>query len=358
MVNGEEVNGEEVGCRSSVVGGLWSKPIRVILFNLNLHLILLYKLLKFPARLALCIYCRHVKLNTRKYLDVKGPLLLAVNHPNSLLDAVILSTVFKQPIHSLARGDVFKKPFYAKLLRAINMHPVYRLSEGAENLEHNYTSFEACRQIFKKGGIVLIFSEGRCENEWHLRPLMKGTARLALSAWDENINLKILPIGINYHSFTSFGKNVQINFRDFIKEQDIGNETNYGKKIATFNNLLQQNLSTLVYEIDSADKGKIKSVFELKKTAFKKALLFIPALIGFILNAPLYFPVQYYASKKVSGTGHYDSVMVAMLFLLYPFYLLLIIILAAILFKSWYALLFLTAPFFAYCYIQWKPAFK
>ncbi|MEO7485051.1 MAG: 1-acyl-sn-glycerol-3-phosphate acyltransferase, partial [Ferruginibacter sp.] len=157
-----------------------------------------------------------MKLNTGEYLGNKGPLLLAVNHPNSFLDAIILSTIFNQPVHSLARGDVFKNPFIAKLLRATNMHPVYRLSEGAENLEHNYTSFEACRSIFKNNGIVLIFSEGRCENEWHLRPLMKGTARLALSAWAEGIPLKILPVGINYNSFTSFGKIIHVNFGTII----------------------------------------------------------------------------------------------------------------------------------------------
>ena len=58
----------------------------------------------------------------------------------------------------------------------MNMFPVYRISEGAENLENNYDTFESCKEIFKKNGIVLIFSEGRCINEWRLRPLKKGTS--------------------------------------------------------------------------------------------------------------------------------------------------------------------------------------
>ncbi|MEO6404873.1 MAG: 1-acyl-sn-glycerol-3-phosphate acyltransferase [Ferruginibacter sp.] len=315
---------------------------------------MLYRLLKFPARLAILIYCKHLKLNTNKYLSVKGPLLLAVNHPNSLLDAVILSTIFKQPIHSLARGDVFKKPLHEKFLRAINMHPVYRLSEGAENIEHNYTSFEACRNIFKENGIVLIFSEGRCENEWHLRPLMKGTARLALSAWDAGIPLKILPVGINYHSFISFGKNVQVNFGNIISQDDISNTDGFGKTVASFNNLLKSALQNLVYEIDRNDKNKIKSLFNIHPNYLKKIILFFPGMIGYIFHWPLYFPIQRFAWSKASGTGHYDSVVVALLFLLYPIYLCVLLLVFAIIFKSWWVLILLLTPFFAWSYVQWK----
>lgn len=234
------------------------------------------------------------------------------------------------------------------------MHPVYRLSEGAENIEHNYTSFEACREIFKRNGIVLIFSEGRCENEWHLRPLMKGTARLALSAWEEGIPLKILPVGINYHSFKSFGKNLHLNFGEIISQQDINNNEGYGKMIAAFNHHLQLQLQKLVYEIDSHDRKRIKSVFNTRSTFIKKTLLFFPAMIGIIIHFPLYLPVLHFARKNFSSSGHYDSVIVAMLFLLYPIYLLVLILGAAVIFKSWWVLLALFAPCFAWSYVQWK----
>lgn len=317
---------------------------------------MLYRLLKFPARLAILIYCKYLKLNTTKYLDSKGPLLLAVNHPNSFLDAIILSTIFNQPVHSLTRGDVFKKPFFAKILRATNMHPVYRLSEGAENIGHNYASFEACRNIFKNDGIVLIFSEGRCENEWHLRPLMKGTARLALSAWEEGIPLKILPIGLNFHSFRAFGKIIHVNFGTIFTQAEVDNNNGFGKTVASFNNLLKSQLENLVYEIDKDDSKKIKSVFNIRLNNLKKTVLFFPAIIGIMLHFPLYQLVRALALKYFSGTGHHDSVMVALLFLLYPIYLVVLLIVAAIIFKSWWVLLILLAPFFAWSYVQWKDA--
>jgi 1-acyl-sn-glycerol-3-phosphate acyltransferase len=149
-------------------------------------------------------------------LRQQGPLLIAANHPNSFLDAIILSSLFKQPIYSLARGDAFTNKLVTRILTSLNMLPVYRVSEGVENLEHNYTTFDACQKLLSDNKIILIFSEGRCINEWRLRPLKKGTARLALTAWMHNVPLRVLPLGINYSSFRKFGKIIILNFGSFI----------------------------------------------------------------------------------------------------------------------------------------------
>jgi len=106
-------------------------------------------------------------------LKEKGPLLLACNHPNSFLDAVILDILFEQPVWSLARGDAFSNKTITKILTAVKILPVYRTSEGVENLSENYKTFDACLDIFRNTGVVQIFSEGKCINEWHLRPLKK-----------------------------------------------------------------------------------------------------------------------------------------------------------------------------------------
>jgi 1-acyl-sn-glycerol-3-phosphate acyltransferase len=127
--------------------------------------------------------------------------------------------------------------------------PVYRTSEGVENLEHNYTTFEACQEVFKKNGIVMIFSEGRCINEWHLRPLKKGTARLAISTWLKEIDLTVVPVGFNYSSFRNFGKNVFINFGEPLDKQPVLEHVSDGKQFYYFNEQLRDQLEKLVYEI-------------------------------------------------------------------------------------------------------------
>jgi len=289
---------------------------------------------------------------------LKGPLLIAANHPNSFLDAIILSTLFKRPVYSLARGDAFTKPFYKKLLYSLNMFPVYRISEGVENLENNYETFESCKDIFRKNGIVLIFSEGRCINEWKLRPLKKGTARLAQSSWQEGIPLKILPTGINYQSFTSFGKNIKLNFGNIITEKDIPNDEGFGKTINGFNDKLRAALKTLVIEIEASEKEKLKNIFSIEQPLFKKTILFLPALTGYLVHAALYIPIRNFCWKFGKHNDHYDSLMVGMLFLLYPLYLLLISLLVYLFISSyWWLSVFVMLPFCAWSYVQLKKQF-
>jgi len=317
---------------------------------------LLYNFLKIPAKLALYFYCRKIIINKKELLQSDGPLLIAANHPSSFLDAAILATLFKHSIYSLARGDAFVNNFYKRLLFSLKMLPVYRISEGAENLEHNYTTFSACIDIFKKNGIVLIFSEGLCKNEWHLRSLKKGTARLAISAWQQGIPLKVLPLGINYSSFRIFGKNVILNFGEIITDPDSYQDEKKlpdGKAVIDFNLKLQQQLKNLVIEAEPSDKEKIKKIFFIQQPLIKKILLFIPAIAGLILHAPLYYPVI--LSIKNRANDHYDSIVVGLLFILYPIYLLVIsVIIYFITGSLWALLLLFIIPFSAWSLLQLK----
>lgn len=319
---------------------------------------MLYRLLKIPSKLAFLLYCRSARINNKKYLSAEGPLLIAANHPNSFLDAIIIATLFKRPVYSLTRGDVYTNDFYSKVLTSLNMLPVYRISEGAENLEQNYETFDKCKEIFKNNGVVLIFSEGRCINEWHLRPLKKGTARLAISSWQDGINLKILPAGINYQSFTVFGKNIELNFGDVINEEDIDHINGYGKTIADFNEKLQEKLQPLVVEIERDNKQAITNRFYVKQGWIKKAVLIVPAILGWAFHALLYSPIQQYTWKKAGHNGHYDSIMMALLFGSYPLYLLMVALLVSFITPGlWWGSVFVILPFCAWSYVQLKRQF-
>jgi 1-acyl-sn-glycerol-3-phosphate acyltransferase len=319
---------------------------------------LLFGLIKIPAQLALRIYCRDIKINHKELLESHGPLIIAANHPNSFLDAIIIATLFKEPVYSLARGDAFTNNFVSKILGLLNMLPVYRISEGQENLENNYQTFDSCVDIFRRKGIVLIFSEGLCENEWHLRPLKKGTARIAISSWDNGIPLKILPLGINYNSFQKFGKNVQMNFGNIISAENFLQTDTFGNKVNSFNAVLQNELEKLVTEIKPYDDKKIREAFHVPNSTIKKILLAIPAMAGYITHILFYFPIKFIVKNIFSRDVHYDSIMVSLFFLLYPFYLLAACLLTHHIFGCcWWLLTFLCMPFSAWSYVQLKKQF-
>jgi len=315
---------------------------------------LLYRLLKYPAKMAIHIYCRNIRINCPQYLNQNGPLLLAINHPNSFLDAVIISTLFKNPVFSLARGDVFAKKWAATLLNQLNIFPVYRRTEGVENLSNNYQTFDACKKVFQKNGIVLIFSEGRCINEWKLRPLGKGTARLALSSWEDKIPLQVLPIGINYQSFRSFGKNVVIHFGQPINKSMMNDTGNFGQSVLRFNQELNTQLNALVYSGTPAGSD-FQLYFNVSIPAWQKILLFPFAAIGYTVHAPLYLPLKNAFLKIAAPFEHYDSVLIGSLMLLYPVYLFILFFIAGAIWNFlWAAVLFILLPFCAWSYVRLK----
>jgi|694.fasta_scaffold21970_4 1-acyl-sn-glycerol-3-phosphate acyltransferase len=288
-----------------------------------------------------------------------GPMLLAVNHPNSFLDSILLDLLFEAPVWALARGDAFRNKTHARMLHKLNILPVYRSSEGVSNLSINYQTFDACVNLFRQDQIVTIYSEARCVNEWHLRPLRKGTARLAIQTWEAGIPLTVLPVGLNYSSFRSLGKNVDINIGEPIYAHDIPMESSDGQRLNSFNQVLLQRLQPLVYEIEKNDNETLQQKLGVRVSIFEKIIWFLPALIGQLLHWPLYKPIQVVALRYFDKTGHYDSVVSSLLLLLYPIYLL---SMSGLLW--WYtnsvplaAALLILAPFCAWCRIRIKPQF-
>jgi 1-acyl-sn-glycerol-3-phosphate acyltransferase len=314
----------------------------------------LFSLLKAYARLVLGLYCRKININKPEWLQANGPLLIAANHPNSFLDGIILMTLFQKPIYTLARGDAFRNQRHDKLLRWLHLLPVYRTSEGVENLTHNYTTFAACEKVFARNGIVMIFSEGRCMNEWHLRPLKKGTARLALSVWTKGENLTVVPLGFNYSPFRRWGKTVHLNFGVPLQQEAILAEDTEGKQLVLFNEQLKKELHRLVYEIAPTDPTTLKQTFFIPSAPPVLILLAVPAAVGWLLHALLY-----YVAKGVTTTyfdnDHYDSVIISLLLLAYPLYLLLLTIMSGAVFGWLYALIvFVILPFTAWACLLWK----
>lgn len=301
---------------------------------------MLYYYLKLIARIAIRLYCRRIVINKPALLKEKGPLLLACNHPNSFLDSVILNTLFSQPVWSLARGDVFKKPTHRKLLGKLRILPVYRTSEGVENLGENYKTFDDCIRLFRDKQLITIYSEGKCINEWHLRPLKKGTARLAIRAWEENIPLRILPVGLNYSSFSRFGKNVFINFGDIIDSSCIAGLATDGQRNQEFNNRLRTQLEHLVFEIPGDHKQLLAEKLAVPVPRLLKCILWLPAAAGWLINVPAFLYARHTALRKLKEPGHYDSVVIGILLLIYPLYLLLITALFLLFTKSYWSLLF------------------
>lgn len=304
------------------------------------------------------IFCRQIIISGKEELQRMGAVILAANHPNSFLDAAIIHCLFDHSLTALARGDAFKTKFLRRLFRRLHMLPIYRNREGRENIPTNYKIFDECVNRLSNNGTILLFSEGLCVNEWHLRPLMKGTARLALQAWKAGVDVQIVPVAINYQSFRSFGKNAFISLGPAFNMSILNSEFTDGQQLHQFNEELQKHLQASVLEIPEGDLQIRRKLLSVGVNKLKKALLYLPGLIGWLIHQPLYLPLKLSVARACRNNDHYDAILFGTLMLLYPFYLLLLVGIASLYLPvtDVFALVVLI-PFLAWSRVQTKKQF-
>src|SRR5262249_18451446 len=73
-------------------------------------------------------------------------------------------------------------------------------SDAPLNPARNRQTFEAVHRALARGGMVLIFPEGKSHDEPYLAPLKTGAARMALhaSAASDVPSLSVVPIGLTF----------------------------------------------------------------------------------------------------------------------------------------------------------------
>lgn len=310
----------------------------------------MYLFVKIWVRLGLQFYCGKVDFECRDMYKGEQPLILACSHPNSFFDALVMGAYHPRRLHFLARGDAFKNPRVASVLRLLNMIPIYRLSEGKEHLENNQQTFIQCMNVLKHNGAILIFSEGVSINEWKLRPLKKGTARLAWMFWEEHSvkDMVVQPVGINYHSFTHIPKRVYVEYAPIIKasEFDYKNTATFYKD---FNLQLTNKLEKVVLPEDSSLLNKRRA------DQAAKLSLAIPAFAGYIIHRAFFVQWRKLIKAKTKDTVFFDSILFGSLIIIYPILVLMITITAVIITGEPFAwLLFVLIPYTAWCYRRYK----
>lgn len=307
---------------------------------------MLYRVVKFLVSTSLRFFSKEIRISDKACLEYEGPLLLACNHPNSFLDAMIVGRFMKHRTYFMTRGDVFKKQWVRNLLSSINMIPIFRIRDGKDKLSLNDETFTKSVEILRNRDILLIFVEGFCEHQTELQlPLKKGAPRILQSCWQEGIPVKVLPVWLEYSSFDKFGKTIDIRFGELFGSE-IAGDINHASCINKINTETTRQLLHLSndYPFKPAEPDIISIFF-----------LLIPAMLGAVLHAPLYIPVRLLVKKLSAGNVHYDAMLLAFLLLLYPIYLLLIAgILFAVCGQWWAILVLLIFPLTAKAFLHWK----
>lgn len=111
-----------------------------------------------------------------------GPVLIVANHPNSLLDPVLVAAAARRPVRFLAKAPLFSDPKVGWLVRGSGAIPVYRRADDPTQMDRNEEMFRAVHAALAGGAAVGIFPEGLSHSEPALAALRTGAARIPLGA--------------------------------------------------------------------------------------------------------------------------------------------------------------------------------
>lgn len=223
---------------------------------------MLYKILKLIVSVGIRFYYKEVKILNCKSLSHGGPLIIIANHPNTLMDAMMIGYASKEPVYFIAKGTLFNSKFKLWLLRNLNMIPINRQGEGTTKGVSNQDSFEECYRILELGKTLVIFPEGTSFLERNLRELKSGTARIALEVEKRNngnLNLKVVALGLNYLKAEKFRSSVLINIGGKLGVIDFLDAYNIhpGKAAKELTEKFRINLESVLVNSYSKDEEKL-----------------------------------------------------------------------------------------------------
>jgi 1-acyl-sn-glycerol-3-phosphate acyltransferase len=218
----------------------------------------LYSILKQLLKFATRMYFVEVSSVDEDKVPKSGPVILAANHPSSILDSVILATELPRPVHYLAKSELFKSRALAALYRGVGAIPIER---GQQPEQHEQT-FKHLYELFERGRCVGIFPEGRNSPNMQVAKLRTGTARIAFGAEERNawqLGLTIVPVGLNFESRELFLSAVQLRYGDPIRVADYHNAYQEDPKAAirALTDNMEQSLRELTLHLEDRRLSKL-----------------------------------------------------------------------------------------------------
>lgn len=168
------------------------------------------------------LFYPRIEVQGQDYIPPTGPVIFVANHPNGLLDPMVLTASTGRPVRFLAASYLFRIPVIGLCMRAFDALPVYRDTDQdiadkplKDVVARNDAIFADCRSWLAKRGALALFPEGTTHSGSKLLRLRSGVARIGLGAevdGDWNIGVQIVPVGLWYQNKSTFRSSVLVVF--------------------------------------------------------------------------------------------------------------------------------------------------
>jgi 1-acyl-sn-glycerol-3-phosphate acyltransferase len=177
-----------------------------------------YSVVRGIGRFWLWFFFRDVDVVRKDLVPASGPVLLCINHPNNLIDSLLVGAILPRKVHYLATAALFRNPLVARFLTACGAIPVYRKQDDPDKMDRNADAFAACFRALEGGRLVGIYPEGTTHSESRVQRIKTGAARIALDyqAAGRGAPLALIPVGITFEARKAFRGHVRVSFGEAI----------------------------------------------------------------------------------------------------------------------------------------------
>ncbi|HXC25622.1 MAG TPA: 1-acyl-sn-glycerol-3-phosphate acyltransferase [Gemmatimonadaceae bacterium] len=163
---------------------------------------MIYRILQWISGIALHWYYRDIEIVHRDRIPESGPILVAVNHQNALVDSLVAQWIIPRRLQITAKATLANNIFGVLLVKVVGIIPLHRTSDeptGRSDPLRNRNAFQQIINALQRGSAILIFPEGKSHNDPALAPLKTGLARVALRAREAGVQgIHIVPIGLTF----------------------------------------------------------------------------------------------------------------------------------------------------------------
>lgn len=171
---------------------------------------MIYAFIKALVRISTGVFFQRIVVVGRERLPEHGPAIIVANHPNTLMDPLLVASVVQQQVGFVANAGLFSNAWLVRFFRYFHVIPIYRRKDVAPSEQPDNTqAFAQCHAYLQQGGTFLIFPEGSSHYEINLREIRTGTARIALSYAGPG-ELRIIPVALDYSDAIQFRSMVRM----------------------------------------------------------------------------------------------------------------------------------------------------
>ena len=223
-----------------------------------------YAAVRLIARFWIWFFFERVEVRHPERVSRTGPVLLCVNHPNNLIDSLLVGSVLPRQVHFLATGALFRNPLMARLLVALGVIPVYRQADDPDRRERNVEMFAACAEAFDGGQLIAIYPEGATRAEAYLQRIKTGAARIALG-YEAHApgRLTVVPVGLSFAARQRFRGRVLVS---------CGTPVDVSSHLAAYREEPTKALHALTTVIQAAMEREVVHVEHIDTAAFARAV--------------------------------------------------------------------------------------